>query len=120
MARRHPDLRFVTMSPGGTRGTGVASEMNPLMRLVFDRVVMGAIARNVTHTVDVGAARLVGALEDPAYGHGRFYGSAADTLTGPVVDQSTIFSDLGNETSQDNANLASTGTFTAQPPSYKD
>ena len=106
VARTHPQLRFVTMSPGGTRGTRIASEMNPAMRFVFDRVMMGAIAKNITHTVDVGAARLVAAVEEPAYGHGTFYGSAADTLTGPVLDQSTIFSDLANEVFQDNASKA--------------
>jgi|SRR5271154_1332769 len=106
MARLHPELRFVTMSPGGTRGTRIASEMNPAMGFLFDRIMMGAIAKNITHTVDVGAARLVAAVEEPAYGHGTFYGSAADTLTGPVLDQSAIFSDLANEVFQDNASKA--------------
>jgi NAD(P)-dependent dehydrogenase (short-subunit alcohol dehydrogenase family) len=106
MARRHPELRFVTMSPGGTRGTSAFSEMNPVMRFVYDRIVMGVIAKNITHKVDVGAARLVAAVEDPAYGHGTLYASAADTLTGSVLDQSTIFHDLANEVFQDNASEA--------------
>jgi len=106
MARMHSELRFVTMSPGGTRGTGTVSEMNPLMRFVYDRIMMGVIAKSITHTVDVGAARLVAAVEQPAYGQGRFYGSAADTLTGPVLDQSAIFPDIANKAFQDNANQA--------------
>jgi len=106
MARLHPKLRFVTMSPGGTRGTGTASDMNPVMRLVYDRIMMGAIARKITHTVDVGAARLADAIQEPAYAHGAFYGSAKDTLTGPVLDQSTIFPDIANEAFQDNAREA--------------
>lgn len=106
MARTQAEVRFVTMSPGGTRGTRIASEMNPVMRFAYDRIIMGAIVKNITHTVDVGAARLVAAVEEPAYGHGTFYGSAADTLTGPVLDQSTIFSDLANEVFQDNASKA--------------
>ncbi|MEU1624939.1 SDR family NAD(P)-dependent oxidoreductase [Streptomyces sp. NPDC020096] len=106
MARLHPELRFVTMSPGGTRGTGTASEMNPVMRFVYDRIMMGVIAKKITHTVAVGAARLADAVQEPAYGHGTFYGSAMDTLTGPVLDQSTIFRDLANEKFQDNAREA--------------
>ena len=106
MARLHPELRFATMSPGGTRGTGTASDMNPVMRFVYDRIMMGAIAKNITHTVDVGAARLADAVQEPACGHGTFYGSAQDTLTGPAIDQSAIFPDLASETFQDNAGAA--------------
>jgi NAD(P)-dependent dehydrogenase (short-subunit alcohol dehydrogenase family) len=106
MARRHPELRFVTMSPGGTRGTNAASDLNPVMRFVYDRLIMGAMAKNITHGVDVGSARLLAAVEDPSYNHGEFYGSAADTLTGPVIKQATIFPDIANETFQNNATEA--------------
>ncbi len=34
---------------------------------------------------------------------GHFYGAQANTLTGPLVDQSEIFPDLGNPTVQKNA-----------------
>jgi NAD(P)-dependent dehydrogenase (short-subunit alcohol dehydrogenase family) len=103
MARRHPELRLVTMSPGGTRGTGTAGEMNPVMRFVYNHIMMGLLARNITHTVDVGAARLLGALQEPAYARGTFYASAWNTLTGPVLDQSTISPDFADEGLQDNA-----------------
>jgi NAD(P)-dependent dehydrogenase (short-subunit alcohol dehydrogenase family) len=106
MARRHPQLRFVTMSPGGTRGTGTASEMNPVMRFVYNHIMMGLIAKKITHTVDVGAARLVNAVQETGYGRGTFYGSAENTLTGPVLDQSTIFPDLADQQLQDNAGKA--------------
>jgi NAD(P)-dependent dehydrogenase (short-subunit alcohol dehydrogenase family) len=106
MARLHPELRFATMSPGGTRGTGTASAMNPVMRFVYDRIMMGVLAKKITHTVDVAAARLADAVHDPAYAHGTFYGSAENTLTGPVVDQSTLFGDLADKEFQDNAGEA--------------
>jgi len=61
MARAQPELRFVTVSPGGTRGTGISREMNPILRFVFDRVMMGVVAKNITHTVGTGAARLTAA-----------------------------------------------------------
>ena len=80
--------------------------MPPLMRFVDDRVLMGVIARGITHTVDVGAAGLAAAVENPRYGGGAFYGSAAHTLTGDVVDQSTIFPQIADQTLQDNANEA--------------
>ena len=35
-----------------------------------------------------------------------FYASAANTITGPLVDQADIFSDLGNLSFQDHANEA--------------
>jgi hypothetical protein len=37
---------------------------------------------------------------------GRFTGRAEDTLTGPVLDQSTISPDVANEVFQDNAREA--------------
>jgi NAD(P)-dependent dehydrogenase (short-subunit alcohol dehydrogenase family) len=106
MARVHPDLRFVTISPGGTRGTGVATDFPPIMRFIYNRIMMGAIAKKITHTVDVGAARIAAAVEDRTYASGTFYGSAADTLTGPVLDQATIFRDIANQQFQDSANEA--------------
>ena len=42
-------------------------------------------------------------LEDESFESGVFYASKANTLSGPVIDQSTIFPDLKNETYQDNA-----------------
>ena len=35
-----------------------------------------------------------------------FYASAANTITGPLVDQADIFSDLANLSFQDHANEA--------------
>lgn len=103
LARRRPGVRLVTVSPGGTRGTGTAKAMPPLQRFVYDRILMGIVVRTVTHTVAVGAARLVAAVEDTSYAGGRFYASAGPTLTGPVVDQAAIFADFADEARQDHA-----------------
>ena len=43
MARKHSELRFVTMGPGGTTGTETAKSMPAVQRFVFERVVMGGI-----------------------------------------------------------------------------
>lgn len=108
MARRHPGLRFVTMSPGGTSGTEVASSMPPIQRFAFKRILMGGIGQvlGLSHSVQDGAARLAAAVTDPGYRDGVFYGSRAGVLTGPVVDQAQIFSDLANPEFQDNAHAA--------------
>jgi NAD(P)-dependent dehydrogenase (short-subunit alcohol dehydrogenase family) len=108
LARKHPDLRFVTISPGGTSGTETAKSMPTLQRLAFKRIVMGRIGRRLglSHPLRDGAGRLTLAVTDPAYRNGTFYASRANTLTGPVVDQATIFSDLANTTFQDNAHEA--------------
>jgi NAD(P)-dependent dehydrogenase (short-subunit alcohol dehydrogenase family) len=104
-ARRHPGLRIFTMSPGGTRGTEAARDMNPIARFGYDKILMGLIAPalGLVHPVDVGAKRHVDALTDPAYTTGTFYASTAKTLSGPVVDQATIFGDLANQSYQDHA-----------------
>jgi hypothetical protein len=58
------------------------------------------------HKLEVGAKRFVDGLNNESYKSGVFYGSKAPVLTGPVVDQGTIFDDLNNKTFQDNANEA--------------
>lgn len=108
IARKHPDLRFVTMSPGGTSGTETAKSMPAAQRFAFERIVLGRIGRRfgLSHRLHDGANRLALAVTDPAYRGGIFYASQANTLTGAVVDQATIFSDLSNTTFQDNADEA--------------
>lgn len=105
MARRHPELRFVTMSPGGTSGTDTASSMPAVQRFVVQRILMGGIGARLglSHPVQQGARRLASAVTDSTYGDGVFHASRANTLTGPVVDQATIFPDIANRRFQDNA-----------------
>lgn len=108
LARRHPDLRLLTMSPGGTSGTEIAKTMPAAGRLVFERILMGGIGRRfgMSHSLHDGARRLAQAVTDPVYGGGIFYASRADRLTGALVDQATIFGDLANTSFQDNADEA--------------
>jgi hypothetical protein len=108
MARRHPTLRFATVSPGGTSGTHIGTHMPTVQRLAFERLVMGPVGTRLglAHPLEVGTARLSKAVLDPAYRDGTFYGSRARTLTGPMVDQATIFRDLADTTFQDNADEA--------------
>jgi len=108
LARRHPDLRLLTVSPGNTAGTNAFEHTNPIVRTVMSRVVMPYIAPlfGLAHKLDVGARRLVDAIVDDSYRSGVFYASGAGKLTGPVVDQATILADFADTTIQDRADEA--------------
>ncbi len=103
LARQHPDRRFITVSPGGTTGTQAANDLKLPLRLAA-KYVMPALG--ITHKLDVGARRLVDGVADPTLSSGVFYASAANTTTGPLVDQADIFPDLANPSFQDHANEA--------------
>ncbi len=102
-ARKNPDLRLVTMSPGNTRGTEIAADMPAPVRFAANYV---APLFGLTHSLETGSKRIVAGLTDRALKSGGFYASRENALTGPVVDQSTIFADLGNLRFQDNADEA--------------
>src|ERR1022692_44696 len=103
LARQYPDCRFITVSPGGTSGTQAANDLALPLRLAA-KYVMPALG--FAHKLDVGARRLVDGVIDPTLSSGVFYASAANKLTGPLVDQADIFPDLANLSFQDHANEA--------------
>ena len=103
LARQHPDRRFVTISPGNTTGTEAPNDLAFPLRLAA-KYVMPALG--IAHKLDVGAKRLVDGVTDSSLSSGVFYASAANTITGPVVDQADIFPDLANPSFEDNANEA--------------
>ncbi|MFZ2015429.1 MAG: SDR family NAD(P)-dependent oxidoreductase [Nocardioides sp.] len=103
LARQHPDRRFVTVSPGNTIGTQAPSDL-PLPMRVAAKYVMPALG--LAHKLDVGAKRLVDGVTDPTLTSGAFYASAANTLTGPLVNQADFLPDMANPSFQDHANEA--------------
>jgi len=103
LARQHPDRRFITVSPGNTSGTEGPNDLGLPLRLAA-RYVMPALG--ISHKLDVAARRLVDGVTDLTLSSGVFYASAANTLTGPLVDQADIFPDLANPSFQDHANEA--------------
>jgi len=106
MARKHPEIRFVTMSPGGTTGTELAGKLGGFQRVLMKNVIMPMMGLlGVMHPLDVGAKRYVDALNDESFKTGVFYASARGA-TGNTIDQSALFTDLSNTTFQDNANEA--------------
>ena len=103
LARQHPDRRFITVSPGNTTGTQAPNGL-PLPMRVAAKYVMPALG--LAHKLDVGAKRLVDGVTDPTLSSGAFYASAANTLTGPLVNQADFLPDLANPSFQDHANEA--------------
>ncbi len=105
--RRHPELRFITMSPGNTAGTEVNRDLPVPARLLV-RHVLPRIAPTlkIGHGLEVGAQRLIDGITDPSLTNGAFYASAANQLTGPVTDQATVNADLRDPTIQDQADEA--------------
>lgn len=106
VARQHPELRLVTMSPGGTTGTEVMNDLPPVMNFFFKHIGVKLMPLfGIMHTVEVGAKRYVDALNHASYKSGVFYASKKG-MSGPVADQGTLFADLNNQVFQDNANEA--------------
>ena len=103
LARQYPDRRFITVSPGNTTGTQAADGLALPLRIAA-KYVMPHLG--ISHKLDVGARRLVDGVTDPTLSSGVFYASAANTMTGPLVDQADIFPDLANRSFQDHANEA--------------
>lgn len=103
-ARRHPELRCVTISPGNTTGTEVADEM-PLRERILMRHVVPRIgpALGISHSLETGARRLVEGVIDEGYRDGVFYASRGSGVTGPVVDQADGRPEFADRTIQDNA-----------------
>jgi NAD(P)-dependent dehydrogenase (short-subunit alcohol dehydrogenase family) len=103
LARLHPELRTIAMSPGNTSGTGILRDLRLPVRVLAPRI-NALLGRS--HSLDTGTDRLAAGLLDPAYGTGRFWASAEGKLTGPAVDQAAAHPMMENQSLQDNASLA--------------
>jgi NAD(P)-dependent dehydrogenase (short-subunit alcohol dehydrogenase family) len=108
LARKHAHIRFITMSPGNTSGTDALRDLPAPLRILAQRVLMPylAPALGIGHKLQDGAARLATAVTDESLESGVFYASAADTITGRVIDQAEIVPDFRNSVIQDHATEA--------------
>ena len=108
LARRHPDLRLLTVSPGNTAGTDALRDLPRVQRVIMQRVVMPHVGPllGIAHPLRVGAKRLVDAMVGGPLDSGTFYASAANTLTGPLIDQAAVVADFADPTIQDHADQA--------------
>src|SRR5271167_3304026 len=86
LARKHADLRFITMSPGNTSGTEALRNLPTPLRILAQHVLMPYVAPafGVGHKLEDGAKRLAIAVTDDSLQSGVFYASAATTIIGPV------------------------------------
>lgn len=108
LARKYPNVRFISMSPGGTKGTAAMDDLPAVQRFMFKYVAMPVIFPliGMAHSLEKGAKRFVDGINDESLQSGNFYASKEKVLTGPVIDQSLLFPELKNETFQENANQA--------------
>ncbi len=109
MARKYPDIKFVVVSPGNTKGTEAPNNLPPAMKFMLKYFMMPVVfplIGGMVHKLEVGAKRFVDGVSDEQYKSGIFYASKEGKLSGDLVDQSTFFADLKNSTFQDNADRA--------------
>lgn len=102
-ARKYPDIRIITMSPGGTIGTEIATESPIVMKIVWKMMVPVMHMLGLMHKVDVAAKRYVDGISNEHYKSGVFYASKNSMPVGEVVDQSVFMKELKNVAFQDNA-----------------
>ena len=107
LARRHPELRLLIVSPGNTTGTDAVLQLPTALRVFMQRVMprVGPIF-GISHPLEVGTRRLVDGLIGGALDSGKFYASAQNTISGPLFDQAAIVADFADETIQDHAYAA--------------
>lgn len=104
IARQHPELRLLSVSPGSTSGTDAARNLQPVMKFVFKTIGPALLPMmGMMHGIEKGARRFVDALTNDSYKSGTFYASKANIIVGPLVDQGDIFPDLNNQKYQENA-----------------
>jgi hypothetical protein len=109
MARKYPNLKFVVVSPGNTKGTQAPNNLPPAMKFMmmyFMMPVVFPLMGGMVHKLEVGAKRFVDGISDERYNSGVFYASKEGKLSGDLVDQSTFYTDLKNILFQDNADRA--------------
>jgi NAD(P)-dependent dehydrogenase (short-subunit alcohol dehydrogenase family) len=109
MARKYPNLKFVVVSPGNTKGTQAPDSLPPAMRFMLKNIMMPIVfplIGGMVHKLEVGAKRFVDGISDEQYKSGVFYASKEGKLSGDMVDQSTFFTLLKNTSFQDNADKA--------------
>ncbi|MGB8352841.1 MAG: SDR family NAD(P)-dependent oxidoreductase [Chthoniobacteraceae bacterium] len=108
LAREYPQIRLVTISPGGTKGTNAYDSMPTPLR-IFAKIIFKPILSplmGLEDSLENGARRIADGLFDQSLQSGHFYASSAKVLTGPIVDQSEIFANFGNPALQDMAATA--------------
>lgn len=104
LARKYPNVRIVTVSPGGTSGTNAMENLGQPMKFMFKMLGTSIMPlMGMMHKLEKGAKRYVDVLYDDSYQSGHFYASKASVTVGDLMDQASIFPDMVNTKYQDNA-----------------
>lgn len=103
MARKHADMRSVTVDPGMARGTSGTATLPWHQRWTMNTAMWILQFLGRAHSVDVGARRYVDVLlNDDDFKSGVWWGSKKG-LTGELADQVEHWPEIiGNEFAQDN------------------
>mmetsp|Transcript_43334 Transcript_43334/g.104728 ORF Transcript_43334/g.104728 Transcript_43334/m.104728 type:complete len:160 (-) Transcript_43334:639-1118(-) len=106
MARQHPNIRFVSVSPGASKGTQFFDDMPIAGKILVKGVFSLFSALGRVHGVEEGAKRYIDALlDDQTFQTGGFYASKKGS-SGPVAEQSDAipsFDEYKDTKLQDNA-----------------
>ena len=104
MARKHSDMRFITVDPGMARGTSGTASLPWHQRWTMNTAMWFMQLLGRAHTVDVGAKRYVDVLlNDDDFKSGVWWGSKKG-LTGELADQLNHWPDIiGDKSAQDSA-----------------
>ncbi|HBE68304.1 MAG TPA: hypothetical protein DDW52_09175 [Planctomycetaceae bacterium] len=106
MARKHSDIRFVTVDPGMARGTSGTATLPWHQRWTMNTAMWVLQQLGRAHSVDVGAKRYVDVLlNDDDFKSGVWWGSKKG-LTGELADQLEHWPEIiGSESAQDNVDI---------------
>ena len=121
LARKHPGLRLLTVSPGNTAGTEALRDMGLVTRALMNHLLLPYVlpALGVGQRLEKGAQRLVDGLTDEQLRSGVFYASRPGAVTGPLVDQSEIVADFCDPAIQQHADEA-IHRFAEKPRSHQE
>lgn len=105
LARKYPTIKFLSISPGSTKGTEVTNDAPKVQRFIMKHIMMGFLLPifGLAHDVEKAAKRFVDGISSNTLKSGKVYASKKGKLTGDLVEQGSIFKDLNNPTFQDNA-----------------
>jgi len=103
LSRKHEHIKFLTVSPGGTKGTNAFKNASLPFRIMSKYIMMPLLEMlGKVHKVEIGAKRFVDVVIQDEYKSGVFYASKDDSPIGDLADQVTFLPEFYNEAYQEN------------------
>lgn len=105
LAKKYPQIKFLSISPGSTKGTEVTNDLPKVERFMMKHIMMPIIMPifGLAHHVEKAGKRFVDGINSDVFKSGKIYASKKNKFTGKLVDQGEIFNDLNNSDFQNNA-----------------